>query len=73
MVGLKLASPATVPDLQKVYLFSNPNPHVDNKYFALLHYDQDYDTQIWRAYFMEILDTTIGYVFTDTYEFKYLT
>lgn len=72
-IGLKLAGPATVPDVYKSFIFTNPNPHVNNKYFMLLYYEQDLDSQIWRAYLTENLDTTIGYVFTDPYEFKYIT
>lgn len=67
-----LYTPDTLPDLQKQYLFTNPNPNVNNKIFMLLKYEQDYDTQIWNAYFQEVIDTSVGYVFSDPYEFKYL-
>lgn len=71
--GLKSFAVATIPDLHKQFFFTDNNPNVNNKYFILLHYEQDFDSQIWKAFFREVYDTTVGNVFTDPYEFKYIT
>lgn len=54
------------------YFLSDPSAHSNNRYFALTDYEIDWRECIWKGTFIQILDTTIGKVYSDTWEFKHI-
>lgn len=52
--------------------FTDTSDHVLNKFFLLLHFDQDHATGEWGGVFREVVDTTIDKDYSNN-EFKYIT
>lgn len=44
-----------------------------NRYFMILHYEQDFNMLAMKAYIASLYRTDLGKVYTDTHEFKYIT
>lgn len=61
------------PDALDKWSITDSNPHVNNRYFLLISFEQNWKTALWSGVFIEDYRTDLGKVYTDTHEFKYLT
>jgi hypothetical protein len=64
---------AGTPDLSKRYLLRDASAFTQNKWFKLLHFEQDLYLCEWRGYFAEVYDVTKGLNWDDDYLFKWIT
>lgn len=63
-----------IPDCLHRYELTDADISTNNKYFMLLHREQDLNlSSIEGAFLAEVYDTTIPKVYDDTHEFKFLT
>lgn len=61
------------PDALDKWSITDTNPHVNNRYFMLISFEQNWKTALWSGVFIEDYRTDIGKIYTDDHEFKYLT
>jgi hypothetical protein len=61
-----------VDALDKISLTDN-NPHVNDRYFMLISFEQNWKTALWSGVFVEDYSTVIPKVYDDDHEFKYIT
>jgi hypothetical protein len=62
-----------IPSILHLYRFTDPSEHTDNKYFCMVSCSQNLVSDEWSGVFYEVYDSSIGKLFSSTYEFKYLT
>jgi len=62
-----------VPDLMFGFFLSDPNENTNNKYFQLLHFEQDYHTEEWKAFFTQVGNSGDPNKVYIGHSFKYLT
>jgi hypothetical protein len=60
------------PDVIHKYVLTDSNPNVNNRYFMMMSYEQDWKMGIMTAIVMEVYKTDDGHVYTDEHEFKYI-
>jgi hypothetical protein len=61
------------PDALDKWSITDTNPHVNNRYFLLISFEQNWKTCLWSGVFIEDYRTDIGKEYDDEFEFKYLT
>jgi hypothetical protein len=61
------------PDALDKWSLTDTNPHVNDRYFLLISFEQNWKTALWSGVFIEDYRTDIGKIYTDEHEFKYLT
>lgn len=61
-----------LPETMYRWLLNDENDSTNNKYFQLLHYEQDWYQCEWSGVLVEVDDYKIGKSYTDTLEIKYI-
>lgn len=61
------------PDALDKVQITDTNPHVNNRYFMLISFEQNWKTCLWSGVFIEDYRTDVGKVYDDDHEFKFLT
>ena len=69
---LGLTSFLTWPDLLWKFILADSNENTNDRYFMLISFSQDWRSCIWTGTFIEVYNTAVGKVYTDTFTFKYI-
>lgn len=60
-------------DLITKVQFTDVEQNINNRFFIVISFEQDWKTGIWRGEFLQVYKTDEGKVYTDINEFKYIT
>lgn len=68
-----LETDSGIPDLNYGFFLSDPNENSNNKYFQLLHCEQDYNLTQWTGFFSQVGNSGDPNKIFTGHSFKYLT
>jgi hypothetical protein len=70
--GVMGLTPASHPDLIYKYSLTDNNSNLNDRFFMLVSYEQDWKTGAWSGTFIEVYHQE-GKIYTDDREFKFIT